>query len=111
MEDLWKIWRERKIDEMLAGTLMDVVSKQGEKVADLSSGAPKKGNKSQQVFDGGDAPRLQGTYIPVMKKPTLDTVEVINEKYAVRKGFQSAKDMKEQGFRRLSKPATEDSSA
>lgn len=103
MDDLWKVWRERKIDEMLAGSLVDVVSKQGDKVEKLSAGNGKKGSKSQKVFDGGDVPRLQGTYIPVMKKPLMDAVDVINEKYAVRKGFENAEDLKMQGFRRLGK--------
>jgi tRNA pseudouridine38/39 synthase len=101
MDDLWKVWRERKIDEILAGSLVDVVSKQGGKVENLSPGSRKKGTKSQKVFDGGDIPRLQGTYMPVMKKPLMDAVEVSYEKYAVRKGFENAEDLKKQGFRRL----------
>lgn len=103
MEDLWKQWRERKIDEVLAGTLIDVVASQGKDVQSLTS-TPKKGAKSQKVFDGGNAPRLQGTYLPVMKKPLMESTETINEKYAIRKGFESAEDLKEQGFRRLKKP-------
>jgi tRNA pseudouridine38/39 synthase len=106
-ENLWQVWRERKIDEMLAGTLIDVVSKQGANAEELSLSlaTKKKAKGSQRVFDGGDVPRLQGTYIPVMKKPKMDDVETINEKYAVRKGFESAGDMKIQGFRRMNKPA------
>jgi len=103
MDDLWKVWRERKIDEMLAGSLIDVVSKQGNKVDELEAGKGTKGSRSQKVFDGGDSPKLQGAYIPVMKKPKMDAVDVINEKYAVRKGFESAEDLKLQGFRRLGK--------
>jgi tRNA pseudouridine38/39 synthase len=103
VDDLWKVWRERKIDEMLAGSLVDVVSKQGNKAEELKAGNGKKGSRSQKVFDGGDVPRLQGTYIAVMKKPLMDAVDVINEKYAVRKGFESAEDLKLQGFRRLGK--------
>jgi tRNA pseudouridine38/39 synthase len=106
MDNLWSTWRERKIDEMLAGTLMDVVSKQGGEAAGLRFGESKK--RGQKVFDGGDAPRQQGVYTPVMKKPLLESVEVINEKYAVRKGFESAEDMRIQGFRRLNKPTLED---
>ncbi|PMD61871.1 pseudouridine synthase [Hyaloscypha bicolor E] len=103
MDDLWKVWRERKIDEMLAASLVDTVSRQGNRVEELEAGNGKKGSKSQKVFDGGNVPRLQGTYIPVMKKPVMDAVDVINEKYAVRKGFESAEDLKLQGFRRLGK--------
>jgi tRNA pseudouridine38/39 synthase len=106
MDSLWSTWRERKIDEMLAGTLMGLVAGQGEKPSDLSPGEGKV-KKSQKVFDGGDRPRLQGVYGPVMKKPLLETVDVINEKYALRKGFESAADMKVQGFRRQNKPVEE----
>ncbi|KAE9366016.1 pseudouridine synthase [Stipitochalara longipes BDJ] len=107
IDDLWKVWRERKVDEMLAGSLVDVVSKHGNRLEDLETGNGTKGSKSQKVFDGGDIPRLQGTYIPVMKKPKMDTVDVINEKYALRKGFESAEDLKLQGFRRLGKSSGE----
>jgi tRNA pseudouridine38/39 synthase len=106
MDDLWSTWRERKIDEMLAATLMGMVANQGGNPTDMSPGEVKA-KRSQKVFDGGDAPRLQGVYIPVMKKPLLESVDVINEKYAVRKGFESAEDMKVQGFRRLNIPAEE----
>lgn len=103
MEDVWRLWRERKIDEVLAGTLLDVVASQGKDVPSLTS-TPKRGAKSQRVFDGGNAPRLQGTYLPVMKKPLMESTETINEKYAIRKGFESVEDLREQGFRRLKKP-------
>lgn len=99
LEDTWKIWRERKIDEVLAKSLIDVVASQGADIQSLTC-TPKKGLRSQRIFGGGNAPKLQGTYIPVMKKPLLESTEIINEKYAIRKGFESAEDMKEQGFRR-----------
>lgn len=107
MDDLWSNWRERKIDEVLAGSLVGLISKQGGRIEDLSLGDGKR-KKSQKVFDGGDAPRQQGVYTPVMKKQLLESVEVINEKYALRKGFDSAADMKVQGFRRMNKPVVED---
>lgn len=103
MKDLWKIWRERKIDEVLAGTLIDVVAAQGADVESLTA-VHRKGTKSQEVFRGGNMSDLQGIYIPVMKKPQLESVEEINHKYAVRKGFDSPEDMKEQGFRRVKRP-------
>ncbi|KAL5318437.1 hypothetical protein ACEPPN_013497 [Leptodophora sp. 'Broadleaf-Isolate-01'] len=103
MDELWKVWRERKIDEMLAGTLLNVVAQQGLDAGELTL-TRKKGSRSQKVFDGGDMPRLQGIYTPVMKKLKMDSVDVINERYAVRKGFENSADMKLQGFRRLNNP-------
>lgn len=108
MDDLWKSWREKKTDEMLAGALLSVVANQGYKVADLNPGDGSKGSKSQKVFDGGDTPRLQGTYIPVMKKPMMDSIEVINQKYANRKGFETVEEFKQQGFRKLKNTAIEE---
>lgn len=105
MDELWKVWRERKIDEMLASTLLNVVAKQGIGARELSLGDGKKGSRSQKVFDGGDIPRLQGLYTPVMKKLRMETVDVINERYAIRKGFESSADLKLQGYRRLNNPA------
>ncbi|KAK6585891.1 hypothetical protein PZA11_000948 [Diplocarpon coronariae] len=108
MDELWKVWRERKVDEILASTLLDAVAKQGKDAGELSLGEVKKASRSQKVFGGGDMPRLQGLYTPVMEKLRMDTVDVINEKYAVRKGFENSADMKLQGFRRLNKPAVVD---
>ena len=103
MDNLWETWRERKIDELLAGALMNVVSKQGSAVADLKAGEGSRGSRSQKIFDGDKHPRLQGKYIPIMKKPLMDPVEIVNEKYAIRKGFENSQDMKEQGYRTLKK--------
>jgi tRNA pseudouridine38/39 synthase len=106
IEDLWKVWRERKIDEVLAGSLIDVVARQGIPAGELTASGFRRGGKSQKLFDGGDKALLRGTYLPVMKKPKLEPVQSINEKYAVRKGFENAEEMKELGFRRLNKPAS-----
>ncbi|KAH7346780.1 pseudouridine synthase [Rhexocercosporidium sp. MPI-PUGE-AT-0058] len=104
MDELWKVWRERKVDEILASTLLGVVAKQGLEPEKLTL-TRKKGSRSQKVFDGGDIPRLQGVYTPVMKKLKMDSVDIINERYAVRKGFENSADMKLQGFRRLNNPS------
>jgi len=103
MDDLWRVWRERKIDETLAAALMGKVASQGEDVRLLEKGKGRAGSKSQRVFDGGDSPRMQGQYKAVMKRILMGTVEEINEKYAVRKGFTDSKELKELGFRRLNK--------
>jgi tRNA pseudouridine38/39 synthase len=86
MKDLWEIWRESKIDEVLAGTLLSAVARQGKDPKSLTS-TSQKAFRSQQVFRGGNAPSLQGTYVPLAKKPRLELVEEINQKYALRKGL------------------------
>ncbi|KAH8670429.1 pseudouridine synthase [Tricladium varicosporioides] len=99
LDDLWKNWRERKMDELLAGTLIDVVTHQGVAPSEAESGKMK--NKSQKIFDGGDTPKLQGTYKSVMNKPKMEDVRSQNDRYAVRKGFESAEHWKSQGFKRV----------
>ncbi|KFY14904.1 hypothetical protein V492_02333 [Pseudogymnoascus sp. VKM F-4246] len=107
VEDLWKVWRERKIDEVLASNLLGAVARQGGPIEGLTSDHWAKVVKSQKVYDGNNKPKLTGEYTPVMKKPLMQTAQVINEKYAVRKGFEDAADLKKQGFRRMNKPSEE----
>lgn len=106
MDDLWRVWRERKIDEVLAGNLIEIVSKQGKPYGELTAASNRRGAKSQKVFDGSDGPLMRGNYIPVMKKHRMDSVETVNKRYALRKGFESVEEMKELGYRRLNVSST-----
>lgn len=96
VDDLWRVWRRRKIDEVLAGSLLDVVVAQAGRGGGVSAaeaagweeeGTGEKRAGSQKVFQGGDGPRFVGTYVPVMRKPRMESVEVVNARYAKRKGF------------------------
>lgn len=40
-----------------------------------------------RVFDGGNFGRAKGGYIPVMQRERQETVEVVNERYAKKKGL------------------------
>lgn len=82
VDEMWKIWRHRKIDEILAGTLLDTMVGQGKQ--EQRQSAPRF-RGSQQVFAGGDGPRLVGRYTPVLQRPRMESVEVINARYAQRK--------------------------
>lgn len=96
VDDLWRVWRGRKMDEVLAGCLLDVAvaqacrgSRDGSENEGVGiGGAVGKGAGSQKVFRGGDGPRFVGGYVPVMRKPRMESVEVINARYAKRKGFE-----------------------
>lgn len=101
MDDLWRLWRQRKMDEVLAGMLMDVVARQetgfgsvGPDASASTDGRGRRVEKSTKVFDGGDGPRLVGKYVPVMQKEKMDTVEIINARYAERKGLDGREAMK-----------------
>lgn len=115
VDDLWRVWRGRKMDEVLAGSLLDVVVGQAARAGGGDDGDDddnaeaeavpgsegKKSRTSQKVFQGGDAPRFVGSYVPVMRRPRMESVQVINARYAKRKGFEQKEEAKEQGFRRL----------
>ena len=102
VDDMWNVWRGRKMDEILAGSLLDVIVSQG-KGTSFSSGEDvgRREKRSQKVFQGGDGPRMAGKYVAVMEKPRMESVEIINAKYARRKGFEQREEVKEQGFRRM----------
>jgi len=86
MEMLWILWRQRKIDEILAGSLMDVVAHQG-RTTSLSADTSDPRAKSVRVYDGSNTPRAVGTYIPVMKKNRMEHFDVVNARYLERKGL------------------------
>ena len=102
--DLWKVWRGKKMEEVLAGSLLDVVvgrggNGSGTEAVDTVDTSSSKSAGSQKVFQGGNAPRFVGTYVPVMRKPRLESVEVLNARYAKRKGFEQDEETRQAGFR------------
>ncbi|QDS71155.1 hypothetical protein FKW77_010012 [Venturia effusa] len=99
MEHLWSEWRSRKMDEVLAGQLMDMVASQGP----AAEGVEQKGGQGmkgkmkgggQRVFEGYDIAKSRGKYIPVLEKGRMDEVEVINARYLERKGYLERKQGK-----------------
>ena len=95
------------MDEVLAGGLLDVVVRQGGFGEGGGDGDERvegegKGVASQKVFQGGDGPRFVGRYVPLMQRPRMESVEIINARYAKRKGFELKEESRDQGFRTLS---------
>ena len=95
VDDMWRLWRGRKVDEVLAGTLLNVIVGQGDQGSRERSSAEE--GRSQKVFLGGDGAKRVGKYIPVMQKPRMESVEAINAKYAKRKGFEPKQVVDGQG--------------
>ncbi|KAL8698990.1 MAG: hypothetical protein Q9201_006256 [Fulgogasparrea decipioides] len=89
VDALWKVWHKHKIDETLAGSLLDLVVRRHttESLAKEPLNAARR-DQSQKVYLGGDAPRLAGKYIPVLERPRMELVEAVNAKYLQRKGLQ-----------------------
>jgi len=52
---------------------------------------------SPRVFDGGDIGRTKGAYVPVLKRERQETVEVVNERYRVRRDGKITKAREEDG--------------
>lgn len=90
MDELWALWRKRKMDELLAWSLMDVVSKQGLPVQLDRLETFGRQESSDRVFDGSEKPRTVGEYVPVMQRERMETPDVVNARYAVRKGLNGA---------------------
>ena len=85
VDEMWHVWRRRKMDEILAGTLLDVVVAQGNR--NPSDFKQRSQSISQKIFHGGNTPRLKGKYVPVLERERLERVEVVNARYATRKGL------------------------
>ena len=109
LDNMWANWREKKMDELLANQLLREISRQGD-AARMASQAQGKANDSAIVYEGGNTWRSAGSYVPVMKRGRIEAPEEQNEKYAKRKGYASAEDMREQkGFgRSMAKEAEAD---
>lgn len=91
VDDVWEVWRGNKIDETLSGLLLDRIAGLGDSTLDnevpvdqQSVGIAKGGPR---VFDGGNFGRAKGTYTPVMQRERQEPVEVVNERYAKKKGL------------------------
>jgi len=104
MDDLWGLWRTRKIDEVLARNLMDLVTRQDvngaiddQKPRPIGLDGTKVPSRiigdSCRVFDGGDSPRNVGRYVPLMRRVRMETPEVVNARYAARKGIVGDRSM------------------
>ncbi|OXV08448.1 hypothetical protein Egran_03789 [Elaphomyces granulatus] len=94
VEDLWTVWRQRKIDETLAGSLLDLAVRQGNR--HILEHGPVKGSltarlpRSQKVYTGGNEARGGGKYISIMQKRKMDTVEMQNARYLANKERRTA---------------------
>ncbi|RFU76227.1 trna pseudouridine38 39 synthase [Trichoderma arundinaceum] len=102
MDDAWQMWRERRMDEILASQLLQHVSQQGSNGTTTAAAvkATSSAANSTKVFEGGNGGRLSGKYPGVMKMKLLESADEQNDKYAKRKGYADAEDMRaKKGFR------------
>ncbi|OQD76143.1 hypothetical protein PENDEC_c005G02733 [Penicillium decumbens] len=99
VDGLWSVWRQRKIDEVLAGALLDLTVSQGNQsqVQNLEGkqGTNKKQSRGVKVWYGANEARLGGKYVPISQKDRLDPVEVQNARWLVSKERKMASKEKE----------------
>ncbi|KAK0792403.1 pseudouridine synthase deg1 [Friedmanniomyces endolithicus] len=94
VDSLWALWRKRKIDEVLAESLMNVVTQMGGTSSmqsvpksEKTNGTHEVSGRSDRIFDGSERPRTVGKYVQVMQRDMNDAPDVVNARYAARKGL------------------------
>ncbi|KAL2759662.1 hypothetical protein ACRALDRAFT_2096141 [Sodiomyces alcalophilus JCM 7366] len=102
LDALWEEWRERKMDELLASRLLDHVARLGQKEGGVGGEAGEnkpqaKQSVVQKVFTGGDNAKRAGTFVPLLKRSKAPSPEEVNDRWAQRKGFESAEAMRNKG--------------
>ena len=87
-ENVWRLWRKTKIDEVLTGELLNVVGNCSNfpppREFDTTSVLPDQ--KGAKVFMGGNEAKLAGKYVPVMQRPRMEAADVVNARWAQKKG-------------------------
>lgn len=123
MDELWKGWHAKKMDEILANQLVewlchktDVhrVATEEELAAsgDANSIRKIRDGRSTRVYDGGNSARFAGQYVPVLEKSLIPSAEELNDRWAQRKGFKNAEEMRATGkWREAIKAAKEEKDA
>ncbi|KAL4897317.1 pseudouridine synthase [Aspergillus ambiguus] len=91
VDNLWSVWRQRKIDEILAGSLLDLAISQGDQnIGKSEFAASDIKTRGQKVFYGANEARTGGPYIPIMEKRKMDPVEVQNARWLAAKQRKTA---------------------
>jgi tRNA pseudouridine38/39 synthase len=93
IDDVWEMWRGHKMNETLSGLLLDTIAANGKSTLDAEGIEGQEGDgglkNGPRVFDGADVGRAKGKYVPVLQRERQDPVEVVNERYAKRKGLKA----------------------
>ncbi|KAI1411166.1 pseudouridine synthase [Hypoxylon sp. FL1857] len=95
VNSMWECWRERKIDEVLASQLLNVVTSQADISLRKDPNAPLYIPATTRIFEGGNRERLVGKYQPVLTKVRLPLPEESFDKEARKKGYASAAEWRE----------------
>ncbi|KAJ2905150.1 tRNA pseudouridine(38/39) synthase [Zalerion maritima] len=103
-DHLWSVWRERKMDEILANRLLDMYSKQGDagrkataRDAPDAQWARKQLARTYRLYEGGNNARIDGRFVPVARKQLQPSFSEVNDAFARKKGFKSSEEMRAGG--------------
>lgn len=101
IDSVWANWREKKMDELLANQLLQEIATQQDRSGPPPPSTPAKGGKvSHRIYEGGNTARPGGKYTPLLKRDKLEEPEVQLEKFAKKKGYAGAEDMRiQKGYR------------
>ncbi|KAM0276694.1 hypothetical protein ACHAQH_006462 [Verticillium albo-atrum] len=91
VDGMWAGWREKKIDELLANRLLDLVSRQG--CPEENPAKNVKWNVLQKVYVGGNEGRLAGEHHPLMKRKVVPSPMEINDRWAQRMGYGTSEEL------------------
>ncbi|KAI2783239.1 pseudouridine synthase [Daldinia loculata] len=105
LNSMWEYWRERKMDELLAGQLLNIISSQADISLRKDPKAPLHTPATTRTFEGGDRERLVGKYQPLLQKPRLPSPAEVFDREARRKGFADAAEMREAWSKRREEAA------
>lgn len=99
VDELWAVWRKRKMDEILAGTLLDLVISKGDQniVQDgrLQSAELEWSTRGDRIYQGGDGAKVTRR-IPVMQLQRSETVEVRNARWLASRPHKQKKGPRQQ---------------
>lgn len=94
VEDLWEQYRQVKLQEAQVGGLLNLILLQGDQAAFERGGLkePAEG-KSQRpravkIFDGGPTLSSTMTYVPLLERTKMKSLEEVNAQYRAGKGAE-----------------------
>ena len=81
-EVLWDGWYSKKIDEILAGELLNIAETLPvHQLETQARGSKPLGHPSARLFDGSGRLRSKGKYVPVLNRDTVEAPEVLNARW------------------------------
>lgn len=84
MDTVWMGWHRTRIEEVLRGELVGAVENVKRRAIESMGVDKEKADvvrKGHVLVEGGSRVVYRGKYIPVLERPRLDDIEVLNEKY------------------------------